>query len=355
MDGPPVVAPRTSAAFPGVSVDLGEVVAETATGEDGDICTEIRHGAEGATGLVEVDLVRSGWRELWPVFGRIGLRRRGRRIAIGESRRDGRIVVGDKVAVNVHECLDKVRTLHVGGRAKVADHVVTVQSGYDTVLVAVCGSTGSTVRFGHPVAGADKGELAIDVLCARRSEASSREVWSMHELHLDGMMGCTYVCACLLTVGDGGDAGCVWRVEAIGGVVGGNVGVEWILLQDLCDVLILQEREEGLEPLCEVLFGVDGARNEQGALCAVVTDEEVFAIDASGIELLRRYILHVGAVGDGQEGPRAEETACRDLDVGLLECLGVLGEKTLEDVLVGVAVGRSVEAACLGGKGVVRL
>lgn len=148
-NGSPIVASLASTAFPGVGVDLGKVVPQTGAGQDGDVGAKVLYGRWGATGLVEVDLVRRSGRVLGPVLGCIRLRR-CRRVgvrAVCKSSRDGRIVAGDKVAIDVHEGFDKVRGGDVGARTKVADNVVTVERRDDTVLVSVRGATRSRVGF----------------------------------------------------------------------------------------------------------------------------------------------------------------------------------------------------------------
>lgn len=126
----------------------------------------------------------------------------------------------------------------------------------DRILISVRRATRTRVGFGHPVRRADEGEFSINV--ARSS---------------------------LLAVSNGGNAGGIRLIQSVGSVVGGHTVVDGVLKEDFGNVFFLCEREKGLEPVSDFLFGVLVSHDEQSTLGAVVSDEKMLPVDSPLVEL----------------------------------------------------------------------
>lgn len=90
-------------------------------------------------------------------------------------------------------------------------------------------------------------------------------------------------------------------------------------MEELGDVGVREEGEEGVEVGAEVGFGADVGRREGGCFVGVVGGEHAAAVEFVCCELRAGCGAEEVAVGDGQEGPGPVAACAGDDGAGLLE------------------------------------
>lgn len=173
---------------------------------------------------------------------------------VGDRGRDGRIVVHDEIAPDLHEGAREVRALVRGRRTKVPADICTVLGGGDGILVFVGFAAFVGVGLGDPVARTDESRLGVHVVGTLLLACSELAF-------VEGGGTCVAVCC------EGGSAG--------------NDGIvrTGVVEKDFGDVVVGEEGKDELEPGDEIGFGGDVLNCECGAFVGVVAGKHAHPVD----------------------------------------------------------------------------